>query len=96
VPGEKLCERTLSQIDTLRSSGCEIYTLRNPTVSARELAVQAAATGSVPATADHLTVENRTSPARTTEQLAGAAAAVSAPATTAATVTAAATAVATG
>ncbi|MGW8766252.1 arginine decarboxylase [Streptomyces sp. NPDC055815] len=60
VPGEKLCERTLSQIDELRSSGCEIYTLRNPTVSARELAVQAAVTGSVPATADHLTADHLT------------------------------------
>ncbi|WP_086822911.1 arginine decarboxylase [Streptomyces sp. NRRL B-24572] len=111
VPGEKLCERTLSQIDELRSSGCEIYTLRNPTVSARELAVQAAVTGSVPATVDHLPARTSTSEARTgaseartsgsrtaecrTEQLAGAAAAVSAAGTTAATVTAAATAVVT-
>ncbi|MFI9112468.1 arginine decarboxylase [Streptomyces venezuelae] len=91
VPGEKLCERTLSQIDTLRSSGCEIYTLRNPTVSAGALAAQAAATGALPVPAGHLAA-----PPPTSERLAGAAAAVSAAGTTAATVSAAAaTAVAT-
>ncbi|KIE25132.1 arginine decarboxylase [Streptomyces sp. MUSC 125] len=33
VPGERLCDRTLGEIDALRSSGCEIYTLQHPTVS---------------------------------------------------------------
>ncbi|MFE0653436.1 arginine decarboxylase [Streptomyces sp. NPDC059534] len=57
VPGEKLCERTLSQIDSLRSSGCEIYTLRNPTVSVGEPAAHApAATGpAVTGPAGHVT-----------------------------------------
>ncbi|MZD04734.1 arginine decarboxylase [Streptomyces sp. SID5785] len=30
VPGERLCDRTLGEIDALRSSGCEIYTLHQP------------------------------------------------------------------
>jgi arginine decarboxylase len=30
VPGERLCDRTLGEIGALRSSGCEIYTLRHP------------------------------------------------------------------
>ncbi|KQX59348.1 MULTISPECIES: arginine decarboxylase [unclassified Streptomyces] len=102
VPGEKLCERTLSQIDSLRSSGCEIYTLRNPTVSAGELAAQAAATGtlpsvpSIPALPSAASIASLPSvpPAPVSAQLAGAAAAVSAASTTAATVSAAANATA--
>ncbi|MGW2746734.1 arginine decarboxylase [Streptomyces sp. NPDC001450] len=33
VPGERLCDRTLGEIDALRSSGCEIYTLHQPGAS---------------------------------------------------------------
>ncbi|MFI6943914.1 aminotransferase class I/II-fold pyridoxal phosphate-dependent enzyme [Streptomyces sp. NPDC050418] len=30
VPGEQLCDRTRGQLDALRTSGCEIYTLHEP------------------------------------------------------------------
>ncbi|WP_233359604.1 MULTISPECIES: arginine decarboxylase [Streptomyces] len=33
VPGERVCDRTLGEIDALRSDGCEIYTLHQPGVS---------------------------------------------------------------
>ena len=70
VPGERLCDRTLGEIGALRSSGCEIYTLRHPAATkaddATPTGVHATPTG-VHATAS----VHYTGPVHTTDRLAG-------------------------
>ncbi|WP_330288884.1 arginine decarboxylase [Streptomyces sp. NBC_00576] len=55
VPGERLCDRTLEEIGALRSSGCEIYTLRH---SATTTAATNGATTAVTATTATTTADS--------------------------------------